>query len=181
MNTYPAPIRAAQAIGLTGAAWLSGNIATYSLSAIPALLKSHRDHSTPYSVLVRQWRDMYNAGKAQNPPIAAVTAAAFAFLAWAVPRSPAGSVLASEHAGWLFGVAAGLTVGIVPWTLAVMGGVNKRLMEIAAGESGEKVDLEVGEAGREVEIEGLLVRWMALNAVRGVLPAVGAAVGLLAV
>ncbi|KAL4865292.1 hypothetical protein BDV12DRAFT_174924 [Aspergillus spectabilis] len=173
MAQYPPGIRAAQVVGLTGAAWLAGNIAGYSLISIPCLLKSHTEHQAPLSLIVKQWRDMYEAGKAQNPPIAAVTAAAFAYLAWSVHNNVAVAALAPRNAVALYSAAAALTVGIVPWTLAAMKPTNGKLLERAGG-------VWVEDEKAKEEVEGLIGRWIVLNTIRGVLPLVGAVVGVLA-
>ncbi|GAQ12293.1 hypothetical protein ALT_9614 [Aspergillus lentulus] len=60
--------RVAQAIGFTGAAWLSGNIAALSMNAVPSLLRSQKETNLPLTATAKQWREMYGAGKAQNPP-----------------------------------------------------------------------------------------------------------------
>ncbi|KAL5333729.1 hypothetical protein BJX70DRAFT_380150 [Aspergillus crustosus] len=173
MAQYPPGIRAAQAIGLTGAAWLAGNIAGYSLVSIPSLLKSHADHQAPLPLIVKQWRDMYEVGKFQNPPIAVITAAAFSYLAWSVDKRVGVAALAPRNAVALYSVAAALTVGIVPWTLAAMKGTNGRLLEKAGS-------VWIVDEERSEEVKGLLGRWTVLNAIRGLFPLVGAVVGVYA-
>ncbi|KAL4803068.1 hypothetical protein BDV18DRAFT_49314 [Aspergillus unguis] len=171
---FPTGIRTAQAIGLTGAAYLAGNIAAYSFASIPALQTAQAVYSAPASLLAKQWRDMYNAGKTQNPPIAALSAAAFAYLAYAIHSGKGAAathaVLAPKYAVELYAAAAALTAGIVPWTLAVMRGTNKALQGVA-DEEGKSDDGEVKE---------LLKRWSVLNAIRGALPLLGAVAGFLA-
>ncbi|KAL2861941.1 hypothetical protein BJX68DRAFT_260740 [Aspergillus pseudodeflectus] len=175
MNKFPTGIRVAQAVGLTGAGWLAGNIAGYSLVSIPALLTSHHEYGAPIPLIVKQWRDMYNTGKAQNPPIAVITAAAFAYLAWSVRESTTPlAVLAPRNATALYSAAAALTVAIVPWTIAAMSGTNAQLLERA----GAKGWVPTDEAAEETE--DLLHKWTFLNAVRGLFPLVGGVVGYLA-
>ncbi|GFF56829.1 hypothetical protein IFM58399_10408 [Aspergillus lentulus] len=60
--------RVAQAIGFIGAAWLSGNIAALSMNAVPSLLRSQKETNLPLTATAKQWREMYEAGKAQNRP-----------------------------------------------------------------------------------------------------------------
>ncbi|KAL4957066.1 hypothetical protein BDW69DRAFT_157112 [Aspergillus filifer] len=177
MSQFPPGVRAAQVVGLTGAAFLAGNISTYTLSAIPALQKSLSSSPAPSTTTIaKQWQTMYNAGKAQNPPIALLTASAFAYLAWTAHSgtSAALDVLSPRNATWLYAAAAAATVGIVPWTLATMRGVNSALAGVAegVGANGEKKGDEVYE---------LLGRWRVLNGIRGVLPLVGAMLGFLAI
>ncbi|KAL2818050.1 hypothetical protein BJX63DRAFT_82693 [Aspergillus granulosus] len=175
MNKFPTGIRVAQAVGLTGAGWLAGNIACYSLVSIPALITSYHEHNVPLPLIVKQWRDMYNTGKAQNPPIAVLTAAAFAYLAWSVRESTTPlAVLAPKNATALYSAAAALTVAIVPWTLAAMAGTNRKLLDRA----GAKSWIPTEEAAEETE--DLLHTWTFLNAVRGVFPLVAGVVGYLA-
>ncbi|RDW81574.1 DUF1772 domain-containing protein [Aspergillus mulundensis] len=175
MSQYPTPVRLAQALGLTGAAYLAGNIFAYSYATIPALQASAAKHSAPAPLLAKQWSELYARGKAQNPPIAAITAAAFAYLAWTAHsgKSAALDVLAPRNAVALYSAAAALTVGIVPWTFAAMKGTNDKLHERASEVYAvtEKTGQEVGE---------LLSRWKVLNAVRGLFPLVGGLVGFLA-
>ncbi|KAL4885448.1 hypothetical protein BJY04DRAFT_134518 [Aspergillus karnatakaensis] len=173
MAQYPPSIRAAQVVGLTGAAWLAGNIGGYSFITIPSLLKSHTEHSASLPLIVKQWRDMYEAGKAQNPPIAILTATAFGYLAWSVHKSIAIGALAPKNAVALYSAAAALTVGIVPWTLAVMVPTNKKLI-------GRAESVWVEDEGSVTEVKGLIGKWTVLNTLRGVFPLLGAVVGVLA-
>ncbi|KAL2870150.1 uncharacterized protein BJX67DRAFT_378682 [Aspergillus lucknowensis] len=165
MNNLPTSIRVAQAIGLTGAGYLAGNIASYSLATVPALLKSHREHDAPLPLIVKQWREMYSAGKAQNPPIAAVTAAAFAYLAWSVHSQSATALthLAPSNATTLYSAAAALALAIVPWTLGAMRTTNKLLLDRAAA-------TWVPTERSSEQVEELLGKWIVLNGVRGVFP-----------
>ncbi|KAL2827373.1 hypothetical protein BDW59DRAFT_57000 [Aspergillus cavernicola] len=167
---FPAGIRAAQAVGLTGAAWLAGNIFGYSFVSIPSLLNSHREYQAPIALILKQWRDMYNAGHRQNPPIAAISAAAFGYLAWAVPHSTAGEVLAPTNAAALYSTAAALTAAMVPWTFVAMMQTNRLLLDRAAA-------TWVPTEKSSEDVEGLLGKWSVLNMVRGVFPLVGAVVG----
>ncbi|KAL4986264.1 hypothetical protein BDW68DRAFT_131156 [Aspergillus falconensis] len=175
MSQFPTPIRLAQAAGLTGAAYLAGNIFAYSFATIPALQSSQSKHNAPASLLAKQWSELYARGKAQNPPIAAITAAAFAYLAWSVHsgKSATLEVLAPRNAVYLYSAAAALTVGIVPWTLIAMVKTNNALHERA------KEAFVVTEKTGD-EVKQLLARWKVLNAIRGVLPLIGGLVGFLA-
>ncbi|KAL4902184.1 hypothetical protein BDW74DRAFT_169671 [Aspergillus multicolor] len=175
MSQFPTPIRVAQAVGLTGAAYLAGNIFAYSYATIPALEASAQKHSAPAPLLAKQWSELYARGKAQNPPIAAITAAAFAYLAWSVHsgKSAALEVLAPKNAVYLYSAAAALTVGIVPWTIFAMTKTNDALHERAA-----EIYVATEKTGQEVK--ELFARWRVLNAIRGVLPLVGGLVGFAA-
>ncbi|OJI97964.1 hypothetical protein ASPVEDRAFT_24878 [Aspergillus versicolor CBS 583.65] len=178
MAQYPPGIRVAQAVGLTGAAYLAGNIASFTLASVPALQTAHTRYQAPLTLIVKQWRDMYEAGHAQNPPIAILAASSFAFLAWSVHRDVAVGALAPRNASTLYALAAALTVGIVPWTFATMMGTNRLLLERAGNAawapSGEKGEEE------EREVTGALARWRTLNGVRALLPLLGVVAGVCA-
>ncbi|KAL4937042.1 hypothetical protein BDV06DRAFT_203768 [Aspergillus oleicola] len=177
MSQFPPGVRAAQAVGLTGAAFLAGNISTYTLSAIPALQVSLSSSPSPSTTTIaKQWRDMYNTGKAQNPPIALLTASAFGYLAWTAHsgKSAALDVLSPKNATWLYSAAAVVTVAIVPWTLMAMGSVNSALSGVAEG-------VGANAEKRGDEVDELLNRWKVLNGIRGVMPFVGAVLGFLAI
>ncbi|KAL4770016.1 hypothetical protein BDW60DRAFT_218354 [Aspergillus nidulans var. acristatus] len=106
-----------QAIGVTGAAWLPGNIALFSMNVVPSLLRSPTETNLPMTTLAKQWREIYETGKHQNPPVAAITAASF------VLSRPAPYIRAGFYAS-----AALLTLGIVPFTLVAMSSTNNALI-----------------------------------------------------
>ncbi|PYH87001.1 DUF1772-domain-containing protein [Aspergillus uvarum CBS 121591] len=194
MTTNPLAYRTAQAIGFTGAAWLSGNIASQSLITIPALLAidpdpdpdptptDHPNHMTATLTTLQIWKRIYTASSTQNPPVAAGTAAAFVYLAWTVARavepplllqvlSSSSRISGYAGPGWWYAAAAVLTVGVVPYTAVVMRGTNWREREREKG----------AEAEAEAEsTSGLLKRWAVLNAVRSLLPLVGGLCGFAA-
>ncbi|KAH7348571.1 hypothetical protein BKA65DRAFT_594371 [Rhexocercosporidium sp. MPI-PUGE-AT-0058] len=174
MATAWTSICIAQVIGLGGAAWLSGNIASLSLITIPTLLNSQtqsqsQSQSTPLSsrTLALQWRHTYELGKAQNRPISAVIASSFAYLAFKSRTGGPRNVVA------MYGLAALLTVGIAPFTVLVMRGVNESLIGLSEGDGKDREG--------EDEVRGLLERWARLNGVRSLLPFVGGVVGAFAV
>ena len=175
------PFRLAQATGLLGAAWLSGtslfipyttlltqlgNIAALSLMATPALTTQQSRDNVSSSTLARQWQTIFSTGKAQNPPVAAVAAASFSYLAWTLRSVPG-------NRAWLYGTAAVFTIGIAPWTILAMTPTNEKLIKKAEG----KVDVK----GDEEEVRMLLKRWSSLNGIRSLLPLAGAALGLFTV
>ncbi|GKZ63366.1 hypothetical protein AnigIFM60653_007614 [Aspergillus niger] len=169
MSTYPPGYRIALAVGLSGAAWLSGNIAALSLIAVPALANARDEKSVPPGTVVKLWNKIYDAGKSQNPPVAATTAAAFLYLAWSVhPRSPTTYNLAG-----LYTAAAVLTVSIVPYTILMMRPTNNALIKLAKSR-GELTATEVAQSN------DLLGRWVVLNGIRSLLPLVGGVVAITA-
>ncbi|GES62360.1 DUF1772-domain-containing protein [Aspergillus terreus] len=172
MSTYPTGFRVAQTLGLTGAAWLSGNILSISMLTTPALLQTMRDGDLPAGLAVKAWRNMYQRGRAQNPPIAAATAACFLYCAWAVRGGTSLAPLTPRNAPVLYCAAAALTLAIVPYTLAAMMPTNSAL--IAKADAKELGAQESSEAGP------LLQKWTKLNAIRGVWPLLGGLVGIMA-
>jgi len=165
--------RIAQAVGLSGAAWLSGNIAALSLISVPALSKSHKEDSVPAGYLARQWKHTFEAGKSQNPPIAGVATASFAYLAWSVRAGTSLSLLVPKNSIILYSVAAVFTIGIVPWTIIAMMPTNNKLLAKAEHSASVMAD--------DKEVSDLLRKWTILNGVRSLLPLAGTAVALAAV
>ncbi|EAW10392.1 DUF1772 domain-containing protein [Aspergillus clavatus NRRL 1] len=172
MSAFPPAFRAAQVVGLTGAAWLSGNIFVYSIGFTPSILQALHENNIPPATAAKLWQNAYARGKAQNPPLAAATAAAFLYLAWSVREGTALSLLAPQGSTVLYSAAAVLTVGIVPYTLAFMMGTNHELEA--------KAESKVGAELPAREVEPLLNRWEALNVIRGVFPLVAGVLGLVA-
>ncbi|CEJ59424.1 hypothetical protein PMG11_08049 [Penicillium brasilianum] len=170
MASYPLGFRLAQAIGISGAAWLSGNIAALSMNVTPALLRSHREDNVHPATIAKQWRNMFENGKTQNPPIAAAVAASFFYLAWSVRSgAPLFKHTAYSRSG-LFSAAAVLTLGIVPYTIVAMKRTNDTLLEKAKSVS------EISDT----ETSTLIEKWTTLNAVRGYFPLAAAVIGMVA-
>lgn len=186
MTSYPLGFRFAQVVAITGAGWLGGmlsdwnaasfvnylhnigNIASLSLIATPALIQSREDKA-PSDQVARQWQSLYELGKTQNPPISAVAASTFLYLAWAV-RS--GSPLfkqtpVSQTA--LFSTAAALCISIAPWTFIAMVKTNSAIAAKTRSKSES-----------DAELVPLLKRWSTLNMLRGLFPTLAAVVGLVA-
>lgn len=160
-------------------------VATSSAAAASA---ATRAASAPLIInLARQWKTMYDHGKVQNPPVAAVVAGSFYYLTWQVRSKHAlYERLVGSSDAMLYCGAAFLTLGIVPWTLTAMLKTNAALEGISGGdltlttkdESGEEdVVVTVGDD----EFDGLVRRWQVLNGIRGLFPLVGGILGLYAV
>ncbi|PYH88764.1 DUF1772-domain-containing protein [Aspergillus ellipticus CBS 707.79] len=173
MSAYPPSFRISQALGLAGAAWLSGSITSLSLLTIPSLLASHSTHTISLATLTQQFRLVYEYGKQRMPPVALLTATNFLYLAWSVRPGTALAVLAPRHSAVGYAVAVALTVGIVPWTAAAMGRVN-------AGLLGWEESVDGKREGEEERVVGLLRRWGWLNVGRGLLPLLGGLVSVVA-
>ncbi|KAJ5635255.1 uncharacterized protein N7484_008568 [Penicillium longicatenatum] len=155
--------RLAQATGISGAAWLSGNIAALSTIATPALVQSQTDDHKSPSLLAKQWKALFDIGKRKNPPIAAAAATSLAYLAWSVRRgSPLYKATTYSRSG-LYIAAAVLTVGIVPYTLILMDGTNHALLKKAQSTS-----------DADKEVSALVERWNSLNLGRSIFPLAGA-------
>ncbi|KZT56708.1 hypothetical protein CALCODRAFT_308242 [Calocera cornea HHB12733] len=153
----------AQVAALGLAMFVSGFITTFSVG-IPAVALA------PPLLAAQQWHALYNAGKARAPPLALTSFAAFIYLASLAGFStPKGALLAS---------AGACVLAIVPYTLTAMARTNGRLHECAQGKQGELAGLRPVQEG---EVHALLRKWTALNFVRAMCPATGAALGFWAV
>lgn len=123
-------------------------------------------------MIVKQWRAMFENGKAQNPPIAVMTASAFLYLAWVSrPKSKFRGLFRRPGSASLYLSAALLTVGIVPWTVITMTKTNNSLIAIA----------EAAKTPVVGEVPELLERGTSLNGVRSCFPLLGGALGLFAI
>ncbi|CRG86375.1 hypothetical protein PISL3812_03381 [Talaromyces islandicus] len=169
MSAFPIGCRVAQAIGFTGAAWLAGNISALSTITIPAMIDGHKDDQISTTNATSLWKGLYQRGKSQNPPIAAATASAFLYLAWSVRSGAPLSRVARPNASILYGLAALLAVGIVPYTLTAMSSTNNALLAKAGSKSTDDTDTK-----------SLLQKWASLNAGRSVLPLAAGLVGIFA-
>ncbi|KAJ9483998.1 hypothetical protein VN97_g9389 [Penicillium thymicola] len=173
MNTFPPGYRVAQAIGLTGAAWLSGNIAALSMNAAPALLRARSEDRLPIANVVKLWRNFYESGKSQNPPIAVLTASAFFYLAWSTRSGVSLLRQVARNTTTLYGTAAILILGIMPYTITAMSSTNNALL--AKAELASEPTAQVS-----MEIEELVSKWISLNVFRSLLPLAGGLLGIFA-
>ncbi|KAI4732792.1 hypothetical protein E4T50_16645 [Aureobasidium sp. EXF-12298] len=158
----------AKIIGLTSAAWLSGNISALSLISIPAVANIKQDSSLSNAHAVRLWQQNYQRGASQNPPIALGASASLGYLAWSLRNLRTATVL-SLRPSLLLSIAAVSTMAIVPFTIVYMRATNNELLALAAKAKKDEVSVVETE-----DVEALLERWTALNRLRGVLPMVGA-------
>lgn len=131
-----------------------------SLLAIPGLLSTTTP--IPTQLLAQQWAGIYNRGKALGPQTALFGLLGYSYLAY--ERSSRG--LSWSKFLW----AAGLTLGIVPFTVVFMDPTNQALLQVAAG--------GVGAATGEGALRELLIKWKGLNLMRSIFPLAGAALGL---
>ncbi|KIK62229.1 hypothetical protein GYMLUDRAFT_42177 [Collybiopsis luxurians FD-317 M1] len=172
-------IRIAVALGLSGSAWCSGAIMSFSAFAGPALLDPLPSAVSSNAPCI--WEHLYNRGKKTMPPIAATTALAHAYAAYSIPNPL--SLDAIQRTRNLFALAGVLTVLIVPYTLLAMQKTNSAL---ATKSNVLKAKSDKGLTGETVypvdeEAKTLLRRWNLLNTGRALLPLAGCAVGIVAV
>ncbi|KIW86766.1 uncharacterized protein Z519_12552 [Cladophialophora bantiana CBS 173.52] len=167
-------LRVAKILGVTGSAWLGGNIAGLSLLVTPALRHSSTDDGVSSSTISKQWRYIYESGKAQNPPIAAVAAVAYLYLAWT-----ARGLAPTSQLPLYYGSAAVLTLGIVPFTLIAMSSTNNKLMRHS--EALSKNPSASLQPSSDQEVDELVARWTVLNGIRSLFPLTGAILGVVAI
>ncbi|KAK4205174.1 hypothetical protein QBC40DRAFT_271202 [Triangularia verruculosa] len=129
-------------------AFTTGLSLTYSTVVTPLLLTS------PTPLMLQQWKKMFLAGSTHMPPLSIISAVSFFYLA---AKSPA-------HRN-LWSTAGGLTLGIIPYTLALMMGTNNELLKregeltARAKTSGAVVVSESEEKGAKELVD----RWGVLN------------------
>ncbi|KAK2626769.1 hypothetical protein QTJ16_003944 [Diplocarpon rosae] len=152
----PLPIRLAQTVGITSSLVLAGMTLSTSITTVPRLLES------PPSLLLQQWGHMYNAGKRTGPPISILASLSYFFLAYRAHTSP--WLFAGRKAG-LFVAAGVLSVGIVPYTFAVLMQTNRDLLRRV--EVLGRVDLSRDEMREmqdgEKNAHQLVDKWALLN------------------
>jgi hypothetical protein len=134
-----------------------GAITSISAVTIPVLQETLAPSRLPST-----WKVLYGRGAARAPAMAAFTALNHAYVAY---------FKFQNGFDWRGSAVAGLfTAAIVPYTLIFMMVVNGKLTDAARAAEKGKVDTK--------EVDALLGRWTVLNAVRGLLPLLGGAVGL---
>ncbi|KAH7183935.1 hypothetical protein BKA60DRAFT_687482 [Fusarium oxysporum] len=169
--------RIAQVLGLGGATWLSGNIASLSIFSAPALERSLKQDLVSPTAVARQWKHTLEGGKA-NPPAAAAISAALAFCAWSVPVEVPMNYLFPKAGFGLFGVASFLAFSIIPFTVFTILPINRRIVELAD----QPFDPKAGtnSALDKAELGSLLRRWGTLNWIRSMLLLSGSVAALMA-
>ena len=124
---------------------------------------------SPTELLLPQFVQLYERGKASLVPLSVASLTALSSVAWHRYSSPSPTLAAT----WpLFAAAGALTASIVPYTLLVMGSTNDTLI---AGEKRARAQ-RPGSKADEVKLDGgqsahdLLARWGLLNAIRATFP-----------
>ncbi|CAD0110381.1 unnamed protein product [Aureobasidium uvarum] len=165
----------AKIVGLTSAAWLSGNISALSLISLPAIANVKQDSTLSNAHAVKLWEQTFQRGGSQNPPIALSGAISLGFLAWSL-RSLRTVTAVGLRSSPLFAIAAVSTMAIVPFTIVFLNPTNNKLLVYAA--KAKKDELSVTETE---DVDALLEKWTFLNRVRGFLPLAGAVAASIAV
>jgi hypothetical protein len=147
------------------------------MNVIPSLLRSRTETNLPLTTLVTQWREIYETGKRQNPPIAGLTAAPFVYLAVLFARKSSQPLLLFRGAppysrAGFYASAALLTLSIVPFTLIAMSSTNNALIDVCESHK------QRGAGATDARIEELLQDWVALNRVRSLLPLLASLTGI---
>ncbi|KAJ5157232.1 uncharacterized protein N7482_008332, partial [Penicillium canariense] len=190
-------ITIAQAIGTLGCSFAAGGVMTISIMGIPSLalparhppgatLPAGERPGTPVAHLTHQWLAVYERGKRIYPAISIVASLANGYLAWALRGTPAPASIGQSWTS-LYVTAAVATLGILPWTVAVMKSTNDRLRvhatrdDAALAEGTQGMVFSTTEKARRAkeddEVPGLLWKWAELNFYRSLFPLVGAAIG----
>jgi hypothetical protein len=131
-----------------------------------------------------QWREIYETGKRQNPPIAGLTAASFIYLAVFSSRKSSSSPLLLfrgappySRAGF-YASAALLTLSIVPFTLIAMSSTNNALIDVCESQKQRGTGAGAEIVATDAQIEELFQDWVALNRVRSLLPLLASLTGI---
>ncbi|KAN0117622.1 DUF1772 domain containing protein [Hyaloscypha variabilis] len=177
MSSFSTSFRVAQAVGLGGAMWLSGNIEALSIISIPALSTSQEKDSAPAGLVARQWKYIYDDGKIQNPSIAVIAGTSFAYLAWSVRSGTALSLIVPKNSAQIYTIAAILTYGMIPFTGLFMLPTNEKLMSTA----NRYVSAKSAGAANDKEVSESLKKWALLSGIRGLLPLLGGIVSMVAI
>lgn len=148
----PNSARVLQTVGLTTTAILAGASASFSIYTVPRLLES------PTPLLLKQFKHMFAAGHDTVPDGTVVAATSLLYLAY--------DCRAAGSPAWRgYATAAALALGIIPYTLVVMMGTNKVLLDEAevAEVAAEKVETKAAS------VKQLLDQWATMNLGRSVL------------
>jgi len=141
------------------------------------LSKSQKQDSVPAGHLVRQWKYIFDDGKVQNPSLAAIAGASFAYLAWSVRSGTALSLIVPKNSFQIYSAAAFLTFGMIPYTMIFMLPTNNKLMAKAEQVAGAKGAV----AADDKEIIELLRKWSFLSGIRSLVPLLGGVVSVAAI
>lgn len=156
---------------------IAGNIYALSVVSVPALSKSQKQDSVPAGYLARQWKYIFEDGKVQNPGVAAIASASFAYLAWSVRSGTALSLIVPKNSVRVYSISALLAIGVVPFTMLFMLPTNNRLIAKAEQAAGVKGAV----AADDKEVIELLRKWSVLSGIRSLVPLLGGVISLAAI
>ncbi|KAF1816694.1 hypothetical protein P152DRAFT_454918 [Eremomyces bilateralis CBS 781.70] len=151
------PIRVAQVVGLTTAAFFAGQSAATTYILCPSIMEA------PAPLLAKQWRSAWTKGRAIGPPLVVGLTATFGFLAFHEY-----SIITPYSSCVPFGLLAGaaaLMISIVPFTVLVIGPTNRALAR-KAEEADTLASLMDVVMEKESNTHWLVDRWATLNLVR---------------
>ncbi|TKA71749.1 hypothetical protein B0A49_08161 [Cryomyces minteri] len=157
-----APIRVAQALGLTASAVLCGHIASASYLVLPSIMQS------PAPLLAKQWKTMWVNDRNVGPAITAFSALVFGYLAYREPTE--------TSTFKLYTAAAVLMPSVIPYTLLLVKPINDKLLKKAETLATVSItDDAASETGvsKDETVHGLVDRWGTLNLGRALLAAAG--------
>ena len=181
MSDKPVSIRAAQAVAIFTSCSASGLSLGISTFLIPRILDS------PTRVMLHQLLDSVQVGSRLFPVLSATAAIPYWYLAYRFWNGTGGRFNAG---GGLFGLApastyllaAGLQMAIVPYTLAVIYPINRKLARKAeeADAAASQAEVDAKEAAGPVEESAkyLVDHWGVMHLVRAALVAAGGIVGI---
>ncbi|KAG4033422.1 hypothetical protein MFRU_005g04290 [Monilinia fructicola] len=113
MSDVQLPIRFAEVVAITASSALAGANLSISFITVPRILES------PPHLLLKQWNNLFQQGKAFFPVASLIPAGSYFFLAYKQT---------SKLKLKLFGAAGALAVGIIPYTLLFMLYTNSKLL-----------------------------------------------------
>jgi hypothetical protein len=164
---------------LTQLTFYSGAIASFSLAGLPALIRHLRNNppSSPNRTSAERhalsiFREIYQCGKENAPPIALVSAGLSLINGYQLYCSAGSFVRPAQLAV----AAAVLNMAIVPFTLFVIAPTNNLLFarEEAWRTENEEVKAKMVKNQSGLTTEALLNRWRVQNWVRSLFPLIGA-------
>ncbi|KAA8570364.1 hypothetical protein EYC84_002659 [Monilinia fructicola] len=179
MSDVQLPIRFAEVVAITASSALAGANLSISFITVPRILES------PPHLLLKQWNNLFQQGKAFFPVASLIPAGSYFFLAYKQT---------SKLKLKLFGAAGALAVGIIPYTLLFMLYTNSKLLGkvdeaqgVYANQSGGDWDdvssgsgrkhKKIFQGSRKKTAHELVDRWALLNLGRSAMMIASAAIG----
>ncbi|KAK4694675.1 hypothetical protein P7C71_g2944, partial [Lecanoromycetidae sp. Uapishka_2] len=152
-ETQSLAIRTAFTVGIAASAIQAGiTIATSSLF-IPAILQCPNK-----TLMVSQWRSIFNKGIIYGPPLGIIACANLLYVAYSA------HAIGARERSIGFAIAAASQFAIIPFTLATLMGTNSQLLKESERRGKEEGGL------REGQVRNLMTKWGRLNGVRSLGP-----------